>query len=276
MEIERLRELQLVQLKVMDEIHKICLNNQLNYYLIGGSALGAVRHKGFIPWDVDIDIAMPRKDYELFVTKYSKLLPESLFCVDYRTDRNLYSPHAIVVMKGTKLVQRDDYLNPQFKRYGIFVDILPLDQVPSDNKLWERQQKDLRRWSDLRYRKLSIIYSSNSTVERFLKILMRFSLFWLPLSFINKKQSEIMLRYDSIPSSMCYEWCSMASHYSFNKLTMPKGYFGIPRLMQFENREYFVPENVNQYLEHLFGDYMKLPSKEKQQEMLDYFVDASW
>lgn len=276
MEKERLRELQFVQMKVMDEIHKICVEHNLRYYLIGGSALGAVRHKGFIPWDVDIDIAMPRKDYDLFINEYSKFLPKGYSCVDYRSDKNLYSPHALVVMDGTKLVQKDDYLNPQLKRYGIFVDILPLDQVPNDSVLWRRQQKDIKRWANLRYRKLSLVFSSNNSLERLMKRISRFFMCWISLSYINRKQSEVMQRYDDMQEEECKEWCSMASHYTFDKLTMPKGFFGIPALMQFEDREYYVPEKIDNYLTHLFGDYLKLPGKEKQQEMINYFVDASW
>jgi len=276
MDRDKLRELQFVQMLVMDEIHKICKNKGLRYYLIGGSALGAVRHKGFIPWDVDIDIAMPRKDYEQFVTECSKELPKGFVCVDYRTDKAIYSPHALVVMEGTKLVQQDDILNPQLKRYGIFVDILPLDQCPNDNKQWEKQKKQIAKWANLRYRKLSLIYASNTPIERAIKKITRFMMLCLPMSYINRKQSEVIQTYDFLADSECKRWCSMVSHYSLDKLSMPKEFFGEPKLMQFENREYYVPERVIDYLTQLFGDYMKQPSKEKQQEMYDFFVDASW
>ena len=84
---KELENLQRVQLTIMDEIHKLCVNNKLRYYLIGGSALGAIRHKGFIPWDVDIDIAMPRKDYELFITQYSKQINPKFSVIDYPNDK---------------------------------------------------------------------------------------------------------------------------------------------------------------------------------------------
>ena len=72
---EKFRELQLVQASIMDDIHRVCVNNNLRYYMIGGTALGAVRHKGFIPWDVDIDIAMPREDYETLLNKFINKIP---------------------------------------------------------------------------------------------------------------------------------------------------------------------------------------------------------
>lgn len=276
MEKEKLRALQLVQMTIMDDIHRVCIEHNLRYYLIGGSALGAIRHKGFIPWDVDIDIAMPRNDYESFIMKYSKELPNGLCCVDYRTDKDYYSPHALVYMKGSKLVQKDDYLNPQFKRYGIFVDILPLDQCPNEKEKWEKQKRQIKKWTTLRYRKLSLVYSTNSLMERFFKRIYRGLFLWLPMSYINKRQSQVMQLYDKMPDIECKYWCSMASHYSFDKLTMPKEYFGNPKLMVFEDREYYVPEQVENYLTHLFGDYMRQPSKESQEEQMKWFIEAQW
>lgn len=87
MTYEELRKIQEQQIRIMDEIHKLCVKKNYRYYMIGGSALGAVRHKGFIPWDVDIDIAMPRKDYDAFSIEGYKDLPNFLEFHDYKTDK---------------------------------------------------------------------------------------------------------------------------------------------------------------------------------------------
>lgn len=71
-------------------------------------------------------------------------------------------------------------------------------------------------------------------------------------------------------------WCSMTSHYSFDKLTMPKSYFGTPRLHEFSARSYFVPEKVEEYLSHLFGDYMKEPSEESKRNQMNSIYSARW
>ena len=71
---EDIQRLQNIQLMIMDEIHRVCVENHLSYYMIGGTALGAIRHGGFIPWDMDIDIAMPREDYEKFISISGKAL----------------------------------------------------------------------------------------------------------------------------------------------------------------------------------------------------------
>ena len=110
---QELESLQRVQLTIMDEIHKLCVNNNLRYYLIGGSALGAIRHKGFIPWDVDIDIAMPRPDYELFITQYCKQINPRFSVIDYRDEKNYYPPHALVILNNSVLVQEINELNPK-------------------------------------------------------------------------------------------------------------------------------------------------------------------
>ena len=82
-QMNRIKEIELDMLKAFVSI---CDQLGLKYYLIGGTLLGAVRHKGFIPWDDDIDVGMPREDYEVFVEKAGKLLPDYIFLQNYRTD----------------------------------------------------------------------------------------------------------------------------------------------------------------------------------------------
>lgn len=274
MQIELLEKIHELQLGIMDNIHEICENNNLTYYLIGGSALGAVRHGGFIPWDIDIDIAMPRKDYDLFVNKYSSMLDEKYKCHSWQTEDNYYPPHALVALKGSKMIQRDDYLNPRLKRYGIYLDIFPLDIAPDDEELQKKQAAELVKYKKMKNRKLAITYSKNSFVKRLIKQAVR--LMYLPttINSINKKQHEEMTRYANNESAKF--WCSMASHYSYKKQCMPKEIYGTPCLVNFSGRQYFAPQQLDEYLTRIYNDYMKLPDKEHQQYQIDYFVDAKW
>ncbi len=272
---EDLLLIQNVQMQIMDEIHRVCITEGYRYYLIGGSALGAVRHNGIIPWDVDIDIAMPRKDYEAFLAEGCKRINPRFGVHDYRTDKDYGTVHALVVLKESSLFFKGDLNNNRNNRYGIFVDILPLDQFPNDEKLKIKQIKDLSRINTLRYFYQGSIESNDGKMERMAKFLLqKFLHCFVSIQYLNRKQQEIVQRYDTEDEGTI--WCSMLSHYSIDKLTMPKSYFGKPKLMEFSGRQYYVPEKTEQYLSQLFGDYMKLPSEEKRREQIDSVYYACW
>ena len=268
-----LRELQMVQLEMMKDIHRVCVSNGLAYYLIGGSALGAVRHKGFIPWDVDIDIAMPRKDYESFLHGASKQLNDKLECLYYMSDKKYFAPHILVALKGSSMVHKVDYLNPHVKRFGIFIDVFPLDFSPEESSLREKQAKALRRLSRIRYRKLSYKLPTDSKLIMFVKDLIRAFLSVIPMRYVLKRQQEIMQWYDDKPSSLI---CSMASHYRYEKQCMPVSVYGKPSLVEFEGCSFYGPEHIDDYLSRIYGDYMRLPSAQEQQMMKEMFVSAKW
>ncbi|MCR5361758.1 MAG: LicD family protein [Bacteroidales bacterium] len=270
---EELRRLQLVQLDIMKEIHEVCSKNGLTYYLIGGSALGAVRHKGFIPWDVDIDIAMPRKDYEALLHKFSKTLNERLECLYYESDKDFFAPHMLIALKGSDLVQQLDALNPHIKRFGIFIDVFPLDYCPEDESLRKKQAETLRRLVHLKHRKLSFKLPSDNSLSKFAKNCIRVILSVVPMRWILKRQQEVMQMYDNKPTSLI---CSMASHYKYEKQCMPVSVYGKPTLIKFENCEFFGPEHIEDYLKRIYGDFMKLPPINEQERMKDMFVSAKW
>lgn len=274
---EQLRQLQLVQLEIMDEIHRICVAHGLKYYMIGGTALGSIRHKGFIPWDPDIDIAMPRSDYEIFVTKYSQELNERYSCHDYRTDKRHFSPHAIIAMNHSCVKYLGSERNPflTYGDYGIYVDVLPLDKVPNDKILREKHANLLHRIRTLRDYKVCHIYSSNSWLSVLIKIVLSLV---IPVSLakLNERQQFIAQMYNYLPEKDSLDVCSTLSHYKYDKLCMPKTIWGQPKLYEFEGRRYYGPEDMIKYLELLFGDYMRLPAIEQQEQSLKYVVSAEW
>ena len=271
---EKFRALQLVQASIMDDIHRVCVKNNLKYYMIGGTALGAVRHKGFIPWDVDIDIAMPREDYEKFIEIANKELDPRLECQTYKNQKHFTSPHILIVLKNSSITFQTDLLNGESMRSGIYVDILPLDQVPIDAKLRKKHARDLAIISKIKYYKDSRIYSTNGLLSKFCKKLIRLGLSCLSDYRLNSIQQEIAQKYNKLPDTG--EICSTLSHYKYEKLCMPKSIWGTPKLYDFEGRQYYGQEDINAYLTRLFGDYMKLPSKEVQENYRQMIVDAQW
>lgn len=262
MKTSDIKEIQKAQLYIMDKIHELCVENDLKYYLIGGSAIGAVRHKGFVPWDVDIDIAMPRDDYNKLIEISSHELPDDLMVCTHKNNPYLLSPHALVILKNSKIIFKNDKLNRQIDLAGIYVDVLPLDKVPINICLREKQRKRLLSLRNLMEFRMMRYYESDSRLKRIVKKILIPCLYKIPMSLITSKQQEVAQWGNN--QLVHNEICSMLSHYKYDKLCMPKEWFAEPVLMAFEGREYFVPTDVNSYLHKLFGDYMKLPSKQEQ------------
>lgn len=274
MDISKIKKVQKIQLFMMRQIHDICKEYGIKYYMIGGSALGAVRHKGIIPWDIDIDIAMMRDDYDRFISDVCKHLPEYLECNHWETCKNYKPPHAIVSMKGSKLTLDDYYLEVEMSMPSIFIDIFPIDYCPNDEKLQKRQAHKIQFLKGLKRRKLGRVKKGESILKVLIKRAIRFLLYPLSINKINEMMDKEMRRYDDGDSDKLV--CSMASHYSYFKQRMPYKIYGEPILMEFENQRFFVPNQVHEYLSRIYGDYNKMPSEEEKQKQINYFSDALW
>lgn len=144
------REIQLIGLDILNEIHSFCVSNQITYTLYGGTLIGAIRHKGAIPWDDDIDIAMPRNDYNRFVNSFISLKGYRLFCPE---KNNSYLTYARVCEMEKTVVLNEKF---PWSRYqtGVWVDVFPLDGASDSLSDVENQLKGLRKqWRVLcRYR----------------------------------------------------------------------------------------------------------------------------
>lgn len=129
MEIDpKLRRLQLAELEILDVFVRVCVKHGLRYYLVGGTLLGAVRHQGFIPWDDDIDVAMPREDYDRFADVAALELGPQYFYQCPETDPYYFLTYAKIRKNGTE-VYEERFKNAKFHK-GIFIDIFPLDFCP--------------------------------------------------------------------------------------------------------------------------------------------------
>lgn len=124
-----IRPLQLRILKILLAVDKVCKEHGLRYYIMAGTMLGAVRHKGFIPWDDDLDIGMPRADYDLLMSHSKEWLPKPYEAVCAENDPNYPLPFAKIQDADTTLIERMHlkYLG------GIYLDVFPLDGVPQSN-----------------------------------------------------------------------------------------------------------------------------------------------
>lgn len=270
---EELREYQLAQLELLDITEEICKTNNLTYYLIGGTLLGAIRHNGFIPWDADMDIAMPRDDYEKFLKYWKENPNERYFYQHFSTEKNHLSPHAILKVKNTNVVMDGMISKYKPKHTGIYMDVFPLDNPPVLLKQQKRQAKKIKKIKRIIELKACYEYNSTSALKKLAKKLLQITL--LPVSFVylNKKMDDCMKKYSSPDGEYLV---SMASHYSYWKQLMPKDVYGNPTRVTFENKFYNAPAKTDEYLTRIYNDYMKIPSDDNLYSILDFIAKVDY
>lgn len=258
------KEIQLLELEILKEVIRISDENNLTYYIIGGSLIGVLRHKGFIPWDDDIDIGMPRSDYEKFIEICKKDINGQYAIIDNSTDPKWFFNFAQIVNKKIK-IKIETTENPRIS--NPWVDLFPIDGLPSDKKKRKRHFRKI-----LHYRYLIQLANIENQVDQSRKdrplrerlILKIFSTFKIK-KFINSKnilrKMKIALKtYDFYQSEYAG---NLLGRYR-EKEVVPKNYFGKPKKLPFEEIMVNVPEKYHELQTHLYGDYMSLPPKEKQ------------
>lgn len=250
-----LKKLQKQEIEVLDEIVRICDKHQLEYFLVGGTCLGAIRHKGFIPWDDDIDIAMPREDYEKFIKIAIEEIDDKYFIQCNLTDPEYYLGFIKIRKNNTTFIQQREFDTNSHQ--GFFVDIFPLDYTDNVNSLGLRinitlaknltetmlYKKKYKKYKELRHPMVSALGLPFS-IKQLQKIVNK----------LMQKQNNKEHIYTG----------SFAGAYHYKKDTFPMDKVFPSSLVEFEGKKYKTFNDPNWYLEHLYGDYMKLPPKEKR------------
>lgn len=253
-----------IALDIMKEIHEFCIDNDIKYSLAYGSLIGAIRHKGFIPWDDDIDIWMTRSNFEKFSRSFVSKKGYRLSSI-YDSD-SLINFNRVCETKKTYVRSGLKSCNGST---GIWVDIMPLDGVPDDEQLRKKQYDNFTILiGDMReYRALKSSIEQGSIKQR-IKALVHF--FRKDKSgwqfFVNKKANRIhseMIRiskqYAFEQSSFCcYFQCGDAYRKGIQEL-LPSQSFKNYSLVKFENIELMVTEDYDNLLTLIYGNYMKLP-----------------
>ncbi|WP_051226338.1 LicD family protein [Butyrivibrio sp. MC2013] len=236
-------------LEIMDEIHNLCKDNGLRYYLCAGSLLGAIRHNGFIPWDDDLDIMMPREDFNRFINICSDKLGDRFSLAWITTEKKYSRGFAKVCKKGT-LFQEDN--GRTVSKWGIFVDIFPIDLT--DGSIDEIAQ------TKERYRRVLGIIEQKDITDRlpFPKNVI--------ISLIPRKLLFAMLDWISVGKSKTGRYYTrFASQYPGERVTYPVETFGEGVLHSFEDRNYIIPTDYDYHLKTTYGSkYMELPPEEKR------------
>lgn len=252
-----LRKIQLTQLEIVKEIDLICRNNRIDYYLCAGTALGAIRHNGFIPWDDDLDIMLPRGEYTKLLRVLNNELPKKYWLQSYETDPHYWQPFAKVRKLGT-IYKEKGMESFADEKTGVWVDIFPMDFAKKKDSLslkWTRYWVKMISFT-LRVREFNLKNSSFS--RRYALSICFLRLF--PSTILKKIQERIM---QSEEAGASY-YVNLASTYEISKETFPIGWFIESSRVAFEDAELPVANGVHKYLQQLYGDYMKLPPEEKR------------
>lgn len=259
-------EIQSMQLELMKKLHATFQELQIPYYLIAGSALGAVRHQGFIPWDDDIDVGLLREDYERFLSVAASVEALSDYqTVNYRTAKRcdfgltrIYFPNTRIDDPSTSRTKLDSRL---------YLDIFPLDTVPADRGARDAYEKKIRKKKALVQRIDLRNYDNKPHVLLCKKVI---SLCLTPFrQGILRSFDRLMRKYEGEDTGLV---CSLCSQYSFQKQVMRREIYGTPVLRRFEDTEFFVPERLDEYLTTLYGkNYMEIPPVEKRRKGHDIY-----
>ena len=254
------KELHKILLEIMEYIHEVCCENNIQYFLAGGTLLGAIRHNGFIPWDYDVDIHMTRENYIKFENVLINKNDSRFKYCSYKNEKDYYKPHATVVKKHTLYYNFRDAINRELKcNYGIFVDIIPLDYAVdfNDAKAIKRKVHFFRRIVSL---KKGFSSSQNECkLKKIIRFIIRLSLSPLPLSFINMLLDKVM---QSSNGKKCSLLLDSTSRYKVDKACWDKKLYETTQLHVFEGHHFLIPEGYHEILSIIYGDYNVFPSKE--------------
>lgn len=244
-----MEELRAIQLDILDKIHAFCTERGIRYSLGGGTLLGAVRHKGYIPWDDDIDIMLPRPDYERFLKEFDGKYAE-LNLQHYGNDNTCCIPFAKVYDNRTVLIEK-------LQKSGIYIDVFPIDGLPEESKI-----KDYLYIYNNQLHKIYFMtpfYIITGSLKDRIKYYVK--------KLIYPTRDKYITGFYNFLKSYSFENSvnagAICGIYAEKEL-MPRETFESYITVEFEGRQYMAIKDYDAYLTKHYGDYMQLPSKEKQ------------
>ena len=260
-DIQELRELQMC---IMDEIDAFCRKHQIHYTMSGGTLLGAVRHKGFIPWDDDMDIQMLRKDYLPFCMQWNESKDHSSYLKLLSIESGTNAGYAFAKIVDTRTVSFIKGMESE----GVYVDIFPLDKVKDYEDFATRRRKEWKLYQykkGLYWRRLA----KYGQIPFWRVVLAYLRSPYFPPKTLNDVVEEINLNAQEYEEEDCPYYFEMTSGFKCKDL-IPSAVFDAYTELGFENRRYQCVENYHEYLKRTFGDYMKLPPVEERNKLHMY------
>ena len=253
---EHLAAIQQKELSILSAIHEICERNNIDYWLDGGTCLGAVRHGGFIPWDDDIDIAMRKEDLPRFAEAAKRELPEGLFLQTEETDPT--DPHPMMKIRDTNslLVEyNDDFSKPYQK--GLYVDVFPMVPYPNiSRKLCRQIAKGYCRAYNIMRKPQRISLRAVAEYIWFGAKRSYFYLLWRILHATRKKDF----------------FSNVLNQCGYGIMHRKENIFPT-KPITFNGKIFRGPANPDAYLTEIYGNYMQLPPKDKRKGHSAFYIE---
>ncbi len=248
-------DIQMANLKIMKEVHRVCEAIGVQYSLTSGSLLGAVRHKGFIPWDDDMDISMTRPNYEKFIKEAPKVLKDGFALEHYTTEKLCPNTFAKVVDINTT------WICPEYEKLdimkGIAIDVFPIDRVPNEKLLPKIKRKT---WLYNKFKGVNNI-GYIKTIQKMHKRMVAYCMFVITRIIGARK---LVIGQDKFNKKYKNGDYTTADIIKRNKL-MPYKWFEIVELVPFETEQFYAIKDREEYLSIVYGNtYMQLPPEDKR------------
>ena len=253
---EQIEKLKLIEIELLRCFIGVCEKLEINYFVIGGTLLGAVRHKGFIPWDDDIDVGLKREDFELFRKKAPELLNDYIFMQDIYTDKNV--PISFIKLRDNRHLFLEKAVSTFAINQGVYIDVFPLDYYP-ESKI---KQLYFNIKNNIYIQRVNLefpdIIKSHTRSRRVYDRLLKFIFpdYRKVVAYrdgLYKKQSKQATKYIC---NYCGAWGK--------REIVPSFYFDRYIYLDFEDLKVKAPKDFDNYLKHIYGEYMMLPPENKR------------
>lgn len=244
-----------LEIDILQVFIGICSQLNLQYFVLGGTLLGAVRHQGFIPWDDDIDVCLKRADYNIFIEKAQSMLPEGLFLQTHQTDPEF--PMCFAKIRNSNTTFIESSMAGLKINHGVYIDVFPLDYYPEG--FLERCVMDFRKTSTECC--INRCYKSSKKGLRKLKISAGRLLGWLMYGSIENAVQRQNRLYQAVAKS---KWMVNYGGAWGKREIVPTELFDDSTELSFEGIKVSAPKEYDRYLTCIYGDYMTLPPLEEQ------------
>lgn len=261
-----LREIQLKELDILLYVKEFCESHDIQYYLTGGTLLGAIRHQGFIPWDDDIDICMSRDNYDKFIKLFHNKQHEH-YKGDFRLPGFADSPFYKVYDLNTKIkTQYDSSTN------YVWIDIFPIDGLAEDPKEALREKKLMHFWGRLLLIGLANLGEGTNSVKKYLKYVLKPLVLCYGVDMVASKMTNLALKHPYKNSKYVAEFTAISSNIIDGKMLRDE--FEKVEEATFEGHKFPIFSCWRHYLEGNYGNFMELPPVEKRKIHLMYaYID---